>query len=156
LSDTPECIYRLVDHTLGELEWHEEDSCWETKIPFMGQMVFVDVYAGDGITDPTREQQLQAIETAHSYMSELPVAEVTLRRRAVKEILETAKNYGLNGNHDPAECISDLRLHSVSLHAGGLALHYRSPGLFPGLTTAVYCRKDYSCTSIEVYETHGL
>jgi len=156
MSDTPEYIYKLVDHTLGELEWHEEESCWETKIPFLGQTVFLDVYAGDGITDPSRDQQLQAIDTAHKYLQELPVAEITLRRRAAKEILEAAKTYGLNGSHDPAECASDMRLHSVSLHAGGFALHYRSPGLFPGLTTAVYCRRDYSCTSIEVYETHGL
>jgi len=122
----------------------------------LGQTVFVDVYAGEGITDPSREEQLSAIETAHKYLQELPVAEVTLRQRAAIEILEAAKNYGLNGKHDPTECSSDMVLHSVSLHSSGLALHYRSPGLFPGLTTSVFCRRDFSCTSIEVYETHGL
>jgi len=156
MSDTPEYIYKFVDHTLGELEWHEEDSCWETKIPLLGHSVCVDVYAGDGITDPSSAQQLEAIATANRYLRELPLVEQNLRLRAAWEILEAAKNYGLNGSHNPSECTSDMRLHSLSLHEGGLALHYRSPGLFPGLTTTVYCRKDFSCTSIEVYETHGL
>jgi hypothetical protein len=156
MSDTLECIYRLVDQTLGELEWHEDDSCFESRIPLLGQTVSLDVYAGEGITDPSYKEQLQAVETARKYLKTLPSAEPTLKSRAAKQILQAARSYGLNGNHSQKECESDLKLHSLSLYASGIALHYRSPGLLPGLTTTVYCNKELICTSIEVYETHGI
>ena len=156
MSESAEYILRHVDRTFGALEWHEDDSCWETRIPFKGQTVSVDVYAGEGTTDPSPEEQLEAIETARKYLEELPEVELSLRGRASGEIVEAVKSQGVNGSH-PEEQISDgLELHSISLHAGGMALHYRNPESLPGWTVTIYGSEDLSFSGVDMWETHGI
>jgi hypothetical protein len=156
MSDTPEYILRHVDHTFGELEWHEDDSCWETQIPFQGQTVSVDVYAGEGITDPSPGEQLAAIETARKYLEKLPTIEPSLRGRASGEIVQAVKSQGVNGSHPEEQISKGLELHSISLHASGMALHYRNRVSLPGWTVTIYGASDHSYSGVEVYESHGI
>jgi len=156
MSETPENILRHVDETFGELEWHEEDSCWEARVPFKGQTVSLDVYAGEGKTDPSPDEQLAAIEAARKYLDKLPHVEPTLRDRACEQIVEKVRSQGVDGNYPKEQISNGLELHSISMHASGLALHYRNPATLPGWTVTIYGGTDDSLSGVDVYESHGI
>ena len=134
-----------TDAELGRLVWDASDAVWVGRTDFAGREVRIEI--DPDRKDPSREEQVAAIEPARSLLARVRANESDLRRQAAEQIGEAAGA----PKSEIKRFAETAVLETISLHGSG-ALHYRSEEFLPGGRITVHFDEDLSNVEAEAYE----
>jgi hypothetical protein len=142
MADSKSRLTQCTDSVLGDLCWNEADSCWEGRVEFAGRSILLGLYAGEGIANPSPEEQLATLPVAHRMLAGLPAVITELQRQTARQLERDVNSQGGRFQIPAEEFSAALELVSIDLHAGGGILSYRCPRFFPGDKVSISFGKD--------------